>query len=127
MLYQKIGDVSGLTNTEYVLLLAALEARLEPSKFSCSKCAAKYKPEHRPRKRKSKGCYDYSTRVYRIENIVYKTCIGNYNKDISFFVEAFSMYEKGMLPFKGTLSEQPSKIIDIFNIIEQRRAEKKES
>jgi len=29
-----------------------------------------------------------------------------------------------MLPFKGTLAEQPAKIIDIFNIIEQRRFEK---
>lgn len=30
-----------------------------------------------------------------------------------------------MLPFKGTLAEQPNKIIEIFHIIEQRREEKR--
>ena len=127
VLHIKINEVSGLTDAEYVLFLASLEARLKPDKFSCTRCAAKYKPQHREAKRKSKGCYDYSTKVYRLDNVVYKTCLGNYNKDINFFIEAFSLYEKGVLPFKGTLSDQPSKVIDIFNIIEQRRAESKES
>lgn len=86
-------------------------------------CASKYKDKSR--KRKPKGCYDYSTKVYRLENILYKTCVGNYNSNIDFLVEAFSKYEKGMLPFKGTLGEQPAKIIDIFHIIEQRRETKK--
>ena len=110
---------------EYVFLLAALEARLEPKKFNCFKCAASYKTEKNKKiKRKSKGCYDYSTKVYRVENILYKTCIGNYNTSIDFYLEAFSMYEKGVLPFKGTLANQPNKLIEIFNIIELRRQDK---
>lgn len=109
---------------EYVYLLAALEVALEPKKYSCNSCAASYKEINKEAKRRPKGCYDYSTRVYKIENIIYKSCIGNYNNNIDFLLESFSFYEKGMLPFKGTLAEQPAKIIDIFNIIEQRRYEK---
>lgn len=124
-MHSKIDEASTLTISEYALLLASIEARLEPKKYNCRLCAAKYKPDKKHIKRKPKGCYDYSTRVYRLENILYKTCLGNYNKSIGFYTEALSMYEKGMLPFKGTLSEQPNKIIEIFNIIEQRREEKK--
>lgn len=124
---RRILAVSELSNIEYAYLLAAVEIRLEPKKFSCYRCAASYKPEHKHRKRKPKGCYDYSTKVYRLENIIYKTCIGNYNIDIGYFIEAFSLYEKGMLPFKGTLGEQPNKMLEIFGIIEQRRSEKREA
>jgi len=109
---------------EYVYLIAGLEVALEPKKFNCNQCAASYKEINKAAKRKPKGCYDYSTRVYKIENVLYKSCIGNYNNSMDFLLEAFSFYEKGMLPFKGTLAEQPAKIIDIFNIIEQRRNEK---
>jgi hypothetical protein len=62
--------------------------------------------------------------MYKIENVIYKSCVGNYNSNIGFLTEAFSKYEKGMLPFKGTLSDQPAKLIEIFNIIEQRRMDK---
>lgn len=110
---------------EYAFLLAAVEVALEPKKFACSRCASNYKEKHKEKKRRPKGCYDLTTKVYRIENILYKSCIGNYNSNISFLSESFSKYEKGMLPFKGTLAEQPNKIIEIYNIIEQRREEKK--
>lgn len=83
------------------------------------------KPKYRESRRKGKGCYDYSTKVYRIENILYKSCIGNYNISIGFFMEAFGLYEKGMLPFKGTIATQPNKIIEVFSIIEQRIREKR--
>jgi hypothetical protein len=73
------------------------------------------------RKRKSKGCFDFTSKEYVLENILYKTCIANFNTPIDFLTEAFSLYEKGVLPFKGTLGEQPNRIIEIFNLIESRR------
>ena len=114
---------------EYAVLLASLEACLEPQKFHCGTCITQYGTSPRlmkktDRKRKSKGCFDFTSKDYRIDNIRYTTCIGNMAVPIDFLLEAFSLYEKGVLPFKGNLHEQPSKIIEIFNIIEVRRAEK---
>lgn len=110
--------------TDYIYLLASLEARLEYKKFGCHYCASKYKEKFKEKKRRSKGCYDLTTKKYQIENIIYKSCIGNYNINIEFYLESFRKYDSGMLPFTGNLSDQPNKIIEIFNIIEQRRNEK---
>jgi hypothetical protein len=74
------------------------------------------------RKRNSKGCTDYNTRVYRIDNILFNTCIGNYVKEAGYFIEAFSLYEKGMLPFEGNIGDQPNKIIEVFNLISHARS-----
>lgn len=125
LLSDKITEVSTLTVIEYSYLLASLEARLVPSKFSCSQCARYKKESLREQKKRSKGCFDYTTRTYLIENIIYETCIGNFNTDIQFYIEAFSHYQKGMLPFKGNLSDQPNKIIEIFAIIDQRIEDKR--
>lgn len=72
-----------------------------------------------------KGCFDFKTKQYRLENIKYNSCIGNFVTNIDFLVDAFALYEKGIMPFPGELAIQPSKIISIFNIIEVRRSEKK--
>ena len=120
---------SMLTLGEYALLLASIEAKLEPKKFHCGSCITQYGTNERllaktDRKRKSKGCFDFVSKPHRLENIRYKSCIGNFAIPIDFFIEAFSLYEKGVLPFKGTISNQPNKIMEIFQIIEIRRAEK---
>lgn len=121
--------MSTLSTGEYVLLLASLESKLDPKKFHCGSCITQYGSSERlmkktERKRKSKGCFDLTSKKYRIDNIRYNTCIGNFAVPIDFFIEAFSLYEKGVLPFKGNISEQPSKIMEVFQLIEVRRAEK---
>ena len=69
-------------------------------------------------RKKHKGCYDLHTRVYKLENIQYNSCIGNYTDySVSFFTELYFKFEKGILPFKGTIREQPNKIMEIFNLI----------
>jgi len=75
------------------------------------------------RKRTSKGCFDYKTKKYRLENIVFKSCIGNYTIDLSYYINLYSLYEKGIMPFNGLLKDQPAKIIEIFSIIEQKKLE----
>lgn len=118
-----------MTTGEYVILLASLEAKLDPKKFHCGTCITQYGTSERlikktERKRKTKGCFDFTSKDYRIDNIRYNTCIGSYAVPIDFFIEAFSLYEKGVLPFNGTISEQPNKIMEIFQLIEVRRTEK---
>ena len=110
------------------MLLASMEAKLD-RKFHCGTCITQYgHSEHlmkkTEKKRRSKGCFDLTSKDYRIDNIRYNGCIGNFVTPIDFFVEAFSLYEKGVLPFEGTISEQPNKIMEIFQLIEVRRAEK---
>jgi hypothetical protein len=116
---------------EYALLLATLEAKLEPKKFNCHSCIYQYGKSERlvkktERSRMLKGCFDLTTKQYRLENIKYLSCLGNYTTNIDFLLDAFAFYEKGIMPFSGPLGEQPSKIISIFNIIEVRRNEKKQ-
>jgi hypothetical protein len=111
---------------EYVTLTATLESRFQPKKFDCSTCLTQYGKTQKmidktSRKRKSKGCTDYTSRTYRIDNIIFSTCIGNYVKEAGYFIEAFSLYEKGMLPFKGNVGDQPNKIIEVFNLISHAR------
>lgn len=124
-----VSQLSTLSSGEYVFLLASLESKLDPKKFHCGTCITQYGSSDRlvqktERKRKSKGCFDFTSKNYRLENIRYNTCIGNFSIPIDYFVEAFSLYEKGVLPFKGGVGEQPNKIMEIFQLIEVRRAEK---
>lgn len=111
---------------EYITLLATLEARIHPKKFDCFKCINKYgtrNPEKSERARQLKGCFDFNTRNYRIENIRYNSCVGNYTAKLDFYIDLFSNFEKGIMPFTGTLGDQPNKIIEVFQIIEVKRNE----
>jgi len=121
-----IEQVSTLTFSEYAILLATLESKLKPKEFNCNICITQYGKSQRTmsksdKKRKSKGCFDFISKAYRIENIRYNSCIGNYVYPMDFLIEAFSLYEKGVLPFKGSIGEQPNKIMEVFSIIESRR------
>lgn len=75
------------------------------------------------RNRRSKGCFDYTTKTFLVENAKYYSCIGNFVKPIDYLVESFVQYEKGIMPFEGGILEQPNKIIEVFNIISQLRKE----
>ena len=113
---------------EYVLILASIEAVLEPKKFHCATCLTQYGTSEKLQakthlKRKAKGCFDFKTKSFRIDNIRYNSCVGNYALPIEYFVESFRLYEKGIMPFEGSLGDQPNKIISIFNLIEIRRTE----
>jgi len=130
-LKHKILLASSLTSYEYVTLLASLEQSFYPKKYNCQLCKTRFGTSERlikkmERNRKAQGCFDYTTKKYRVENIIYKSCLANYSTNINFLVESFAKYEQGMLPFKGSLEEQPNKIIEIFNIIETRREEFRE-
>ena len=106
--------------------MASLESKFNPEKFHCGTCITQYGTSERlvaktKLKRKSKGCFDYTSKKHRIDNVRFYNCIGNHATPIDFYVEAFSLYEKGMLPFKGTLGDQPNKIMVVFQLIEVRR------
>lgn len=122
----QIEEVSSPTFSERALLLASIEAKVEPEKFDCATCITQYGTSEKLQgktqaKRKSKGCFDYKTKGYRLDQFKYTNCIGNHTVPIDYIMDAFTLYEKGQLPFEGTLGDQPNKIIEIFDIIYRRR------
>ncbi len=59
-----------------------------------------------------------SSPVYQIDNIQFYTCPCNYrHPNMMFFLQATEAYSKGILPFSGSLSEQPSYIMDAIALI----------
>lgn len=69
--------------------------------------------------RKIKGCFDeYPAVKYKVENVNYKTCIGNFfDKTVVDLYEAFNNYERGVMPFSGSYMDQPAKIVEVFGVI----------
>lgn len=75
----------------------------------------------------NKGCFGISDRrLHHIDNEIYfKTCIGNFFSSwVLHYLELFSRFSAGMLPFPGAISEQPSKVMEIFRVIETYRNQK---
>ena len=85
------------------------------------------KPDILKKKKRLKNCHGDGDITYKVDNFESKRCIGNFvSRQFFEYIEMFLAYEKGVLPFPGSLSEQPCKIIEIFGIIRQMRAEKLE-
>ncbi len=112
--------------------MATLEAQFN-DKHNCQKCIKKYPLElsdgrentRAIAKRKSKGCFNFTTRTYLLDNIKYKSCIGNYTlQGIAYYYELYFNYEKGILPFKGDLGIQPNKMVEVLHIIDTIRKDK---
>lgn len=44
----------------------------------------------------------------------------------SYVINLYTNYQKGILPYKGSLVEQPTKIIEIFQVLDQLKFESEE-
>jgi len=125
-------QVSTLHPGETAILLASLESLFE-KRFNCDDCLGRYGDSVRGKERsvahrRKKGCFDYTSQVYVLDDYKYLSCIGNF-QDISvrYYWELFQKYEKNILPYKGSLQEQPNKIIEIFNFIDAILKRKQEN
>ena len=109
------------------------------SKYRCGDCFKKYKhePIRREQYEKNMSCkviekeprHFYKPNKNNIGNpkINFKHCIGNYfNQYYSFWINYHANFEKGMLPFKGTYLEQPSKFVDLMNLVDNLMKEDQE-
>jgi hypothetical protein len=84
---------------------------------------AKY--EDKKAYRKAMGCYAFKRKVYAEDsndnwgiNVRYYTCPGNlYDPSLGYLYSLFEKYERGFLPFEGTISDQPAKVVECFNLI----------
>lgn len=75
---------------------------------------------------KFRGCLKPTERVqYVVDGEKIYRCPAKYiRQDIKDFISMYSDYKKGWLPFRGTKSEQPIKILQIFDILESAEIER---
>ncbi len=100
-------------------------------RYKCSKCTKKY-PTNGPRgakgykMREGMGCFGPRPRLSKVfDEFKITDCPGNhYHKDLEYWLELHAAYKNGVLPFNGLITDQPCKIIEIFNVIDGIKATK---
>ena len=101
------------------------------NQFNCTKCLTEYskRPDYKTKadeydkllekKIGLKGCKTSDKVRAQVEDIKYYRCIGNFRSDqVTSMIDLYYHYKNGVMPFPGSLMEQPSKIIDVFNLID---------
>lgn len=109
---------------EWVKLKATLHA-LDNSEFQCGPCLAKYRT--RPQQFEFKGCKDIKQgKLFSIDDkIHFRNCIGNhFDHSAVHWIQCHAQYEKGFLPFPGSLLEQPNKVMEVFHVISAHNADR---
>ena len=119
-----------MSNAEYIQLQSTLIA-LDDKELQCAVCVHKHDGKDQGQKlnrafRQVKGCFEPSTRVvHKTDQLTFTRCPGNFFSDAAmFWIEAFERYDKGVLPFPGSLVQQPSKVLDIFGSIAAHKHER---
>lgn len=122
MLLREIEAISGVTSEDFIELWSTLHVR-QQKEFQCGQCLAT-RPEQLKAKRASRACTGGATQtLFTLETptgarISYRACIGNFYRDgWAYWLQMYRQYQGGLLPFPGTVSEQPAKVIEVFNII----------
>lgn len=124
-----------MSEYERLHIHATLEAIFnEDDMYSCHKCLQSFANQADDTKRekalekmrKLKGCWGTIRGAYRVDKYDIETCVGNY---VHYQVhELFGWYLKyeqfGILPFEGSLYDQPAKIIEIFDIMSNAKYKK---
>lgn len=105
---------------------------MNPRQFNCEEQVRKLKK--RPNSEQAirtfklrNSCDSVSETVKQeVNSLRFYNCYCNH-LDYSFnhLIEIHSKYEQGILYYPGSLSEQPNKLIDIFNLISQLKEEEK--
>lgn len=115
---------------EYAYLRATLGA-IDNKSYRCHECVNQFRGRTDSatmleRAKKTKGCTkEYAAPVHRIDDIGFTLCPGNfYSKSAEGLIEAYYFFERGILPYPGSLMDQPNKIIEIFRVIEAYKNDK---
>lgn len=107
-----------------VAQITAAHRSLYDKELSCGDCQKKYAT--RPQQFEFKGC----TKL--VEHVVYKfddgtqfhKCPGNLaNQSAMYWLSVHAHYDKGFLPFPGSVMDQPAKAMEIISLISGLNAE----
>ena len=84
--------------------------------LSCHECNEAQK--------KYRGCYGNPIQPYLIDGKPADRCVVKLLPiEIRDYIRYYEYYKKGLLPFRGSISEQPVKLLDIFDILEAAEIE----
>ena len=124
----KIYEINSVTFREWIELRSSL-ASIYNQNFNCSKCKARFRAELKDREnsyRAAKGCFGVlKTAIASIDGASFYTCPGNFVREWAFaYLESYSFFLNGVLPFSGSLMEQPTKILEIFRVIQAFKNER---
>lgn len=128
----QIIKISTLSLYDYVCIKAHY-TYISEDKFNCDEKIKKYGKRtgyERAKEmvQKENGCNQYFDNIkYYVDNIGYKSCLCTFkHPDMNYYLTLFNQYDKGVLPFKGSLTEQPNKIVEVFNLITGLKAEREQ-
>jgi len=78
------------------------------------------------RLRESKGCFEELSRpVERLDSITFTKCPGNFfSSQMLHMLGWYRSFKDGILPFPGSLVDQPAKVIEILEIIDHNKADR---
>lgn len=120
-----------MTVGDLVELWSTLHANTERD-FQCSTClrSCPGAPQKLVEKRRNRACQEPSEQPrFMLETptgtrISYRTCIGNlYSEGWDHWIQVYRQYKRGLLPFPGSVLEQPAKVFEVFSIIENFEVE----
>ena len=100
--------------------------------FICSECIQKNSGRNEQmlqKIREQKGCFGVkSSPIHNInKEIFFSSCIGNYfNQAAVSWLSIHEFFDKGQMPFAGSLLDQPAKIIDVMSLIKSHKIEQAE-
>lgn len=120
-----------MTMKEHIELRSTLHA-LSNRDFICSQCQSKYTNRQDAtamleKVKRIKGCTKpHSAPVHQIRqgkiSLAFRDCIGNYfSYSAMSWINFYNAFEKGAMPFPGGYMDQPSKLIDVMNLISNHK------
>jgi len=127
---ERIKQISTITDLDYAEICSTYTTMTQP-KYRCGDCKLKYKKDaaKTARNRELMAC-NYTTEKPRHSyipdfnnkgnpTIFYNKCIGNYyNGYWGTLINYYSKYKDGIMLYEGSLADQPSKFVDVMNLID---------
>ena len=124
----EIMNISGANTTDYVLINANIRAIFNDN-YHCDEYKNTLKARNSNRGEDfinerikayvdSRGCEKpVSHRVDRVENIEFSRCLCSLKHPyMSQIMSLLYQYEKGVMPFEGSMMEQPAQVIELLDI-----------
>jgi hypothetical protein len=105
---------------ELIYLKSTLKA-MSDERFDCNACLSKYRDKEMTDKyRESKACENVASEVrHHVSQFKFRKCVGNFVRpSASALIGLHSHYQKGHLPFPGSVMDQPAKIMEAFQVID---------
>lgn len=108
--------------------------------FQCKYCKVKYRSDAKKQKlsQTRKGCFEIlknPTQQYRplysmegSQKIIYYKCPALlYSRPAADLINYYDVFNKGILPYKGTYYEQPAKFVELMELVNNLIEENKQS